>query len=425
MTVDFSADREWALAADAADELRGFRDRFAMPEAPGQGPGSRALYLCGNSLGLMPRAAADHLRQELDDWARLAVEGHFEAQNPWYSYHEQFRNQAAMLVGALPHEVVMMNSLTVNLHLMMVTFYRPEGARTKIVVDEPTFPSDSYALSSQARVHGLDPASAILRLRPRKGESTIRTEDVLDLIDREGDTIALMLMSGVNFATGQWHDMPAITAAAKARGCAVGWDLAHAAGNVPLRLHEWGADFACWCTYKYLNCGPGAVAGCFIHEKHVNNTDLPRFAGWWGNDPDTRFRMGPDFHPVQRADAWALSNPPIFSMTPMRSSFTLFEQAGLDRLRAKSLRLTGYLEWLIDRLETDAVQIITPRDPNRRGCQLSLRIAGDARAVRDGLRRAGVILDFREPDILRAAPTPLYNSFEDVHRFAEILVSLT
>jgi kynureninase len=402
---------DFARSQDAADPLRHFRQRFHVP------PG---VYLCGNSLGLQPREARTLVEQELDSWAELAVEGHFRGKSPWYGYHEQFRDSGARLVGARPGEVVMMNSLTVNLHLMMATFYRPDGKRTKLLIDAPTFPSDLYAVHSQVRHHGLDPSGYLLTVAPRPGEELLREEDVESLLRERGGEIALVLLNGVNFLTGQWLDVERLTHAAHAEGCAIGWDLAHAAGNVVLQLHDWDVDFACWCNYKYLNSGPGAVAGCFVHERHGKNLDLPRLAGWWGNDPATRFRMQleRDFVPREGADGWQVSNPPVLAMAPLRASLDLFDEAGMGPLRAKSEALTGYLEWLLG----DAVPVLSPREPSRRGCQLSLRVPGGRGLVKK-LESAGVVCDFREPDVLRVAPVPLYNSFHDVWQFTAILKS--
>jgi kynureninase len=450
----FSTAESFALALDRADPLRGCRALFEFPRALAarRGRGSRrpCVYLAGNSLGLMPRGAREAVERELADWQRLAVEAHRRARTPWYSYHEVFREPGARLVGARPGEVVMMNSLTANLHLMMVSFYRPTPYRFKIVVEDSPFPSDAYAVASQAAFHGFDPAEAVVRLRPREGERTLRTDDILDYLDREGSSVALVLLGGVNYLTGQWFDMARITGAARARGCTVGWDLAHAAGNVPLRLHEWGVDFAVWCSYKYLNAGPGAVAGCFVHERHGRRTDLPRFAGWWGNDPATRFRMEPDFVPRPGADGWQLSNPPILAMAPLRASLEIFDRVGMDALRRKSLALTGYLERLLDETvggERGPVEVITPRDPGQRGAQLSLAIkpsfspsprgargrsrravaarglagANPARMLSERLGARGIVCDVREPNVVRVAPAPLYCSFHDAWRFVRTL----
>jgi kynureninase len=370
----------------------------------------------------MPERVLQLLGRELGDWARLGVEGHLHGRDPWLPYHEQFRGPLARLVGATEREVVAMNSLTVNLHLLMVSFYRPTAERFTIIIEDSAFPSDSYAVASQAAFHGFDPARAVVRLRPREGESVLRTEDILEAIEREKP--ALVMLGAVNYLTGQWFDMAAITAAGHNAGAVVGWDLAHAAGNVPMSLHDWGVDFAAWCSYKYLNAGPGAIAGAFVHEKHLVRTDLPRFAGWWGNDPATRFRMGPDFVPTASADAWALSNPPIFSLTPLKASLELFDRATMPRLREKSVRLTAYMEFLLSPRRAKGLEILTPGDPSSRGCQLSLVVPRMSSEIQRKLLARGVVCDFREPNVVRAAPVPLYNTFHDVWRFVQELDAL-
>lgn len=412
-----------ALALDAADPLRQFRDRFRIPTAA---DGSPVAYFAGNSLGLQPKSARVYIEEALVNWEKRGVDGHFGGAHPWFPYHEMFRESGARLVGARPGEVVMMNSLTVNLHLMLVSFFRPTPERYKILIDAPCFPSDTYALKTQLRFHGLDPDDALLAVSPREGETTIRTEDIESLLQREGRKIALVLLAGVNFVTGQFFDLAAITDAGHRAGCMVGFDLAHAAGNVPLRLHDWGVDFAVWCSYKYLNSGPGAVAGCFVHERYASNTELPRFAGWWGNDPATRFRMHleKDFIPRPGADGWQISNPPILALAPLRASLDLFDEAGMEMLRVKSLGLTGYLSRLLEPLRVRGVEVITPKEPERRGCQLSLRFASRAKEILKELHQAGVVGDFREPDVIRAAPVPLYNTFHDVWRLATTLARL-
>ncbi|MBX3364862.1 MAG: kynureninase [Phycisphaeraceae bacterium] len=416
---------EAAQALDRADPFARFREEFHFPVSA---KGERALYFTGNSLGLQPKSTRDALLRELEDWARLGVEGHLHARRPWYPYHELVREPLARVVGALPREVVAMNTLTTNLHLLMVSFYLPTRERSCIVIEDSAFPSDSYAVQSQVDFHapaaGFDPRRGVLRLRPREGEHTLRTDDILDLIDQHASSIALLLLGGVNYLTGQYFDIPAITGCARERGITVGWDLAHAAGNMPLRLHDWGVDFAAWCSYKYLNAGPGAIAGAFVHERHLDRTDLPRFAGWWGNDPATRFDMTPDFAPVASADAWSLSNPPIFSTTPLVESLAIFDRAGgVDALRAKSVQLTRALTETVRAIP--GVRVITPDDPAARGCQLSLLLPGDAREAHRRLTAAGVMADFREPDVVRVAPTPLYNSFEEIWHFGEILRRVT
>jgi kynureninase len=418
--TDFEPDASFARRLDADDPLASFRDQFLLPPQP---DGTPQVYLCGHSLGLQPAGARALVEQELDDWARLGVEGHFSGTTPWYSYHETLRDAGARLVGARPHEVVYMNSLTVNLHLLMATFYRPRGERRCILIDEPAFPSDLYAMQSQVRHHDLDPAECLLKLGPRPGEHLIRLEDVEELLERRGAEIAVVLWSGVNFFTGQLFDLPRLVAAAHRQGCVVGLDLAHAAGNVPLALHDWGVDFAAWCSYKYLNSGPGAVAGCFVHERHDRDRSLPRLAGWWGNDPATRFRMQllPDFVPQEGADGWQLSNPPILAMAPVRASLALFDAAGVAALRAKSERLAAYLFELLDRLPAGKFEVLTPRDPGQRGCQVSLLVHDRPRERVRELEVAGVVCDFREPNVVRAAAVPLYNTFADVWAFADAL----
>ncbi|MEU7935133.1 kynureninase [Micromonospora echinofusca] len=412
-----------ARRLDAADP--GHRHLFHVPPADG-GRHPEAAYLAGNSLGLQPRATRDELAADLDAWGRLGVEGHLEGERPWLPYHELLTAPAARLVGATPAEVVVMNSLTVNLHLLMVSFYRPAGARTRIVIEDSTFPSDSYAVRSQARFHGLDPDTTVVRLRPRAGEDTLRTEDVTAFLAAEGDTVALVLLGGVNYLTGELMDIPAITAAGRAAGAVVGWDLAHAAGNVPLALHDWDVDFAAWCSYKYLNSGPGALAGVFVHERHLGDADLPRFEGWWSTEAATRFEMTPVSRPPATVEAWQISNPPIFAMGPVRTSLELFDAVGMPALRERSLRLTGYLAGLFDEVTANRpLTVVTPREPERRGCQLSVRIgAGSAAELAKRLRHEhGVIADAREPDIIRFAPVPLYSTFHDCWRAAEALAA--
>ena len=416
--LNFQSDEAFALKLDASDPLRKYREEFLIPARPN---GEPIMYFAGNSLGLQPKGARKIIEQELDDWAKLAVDAHFKARTPWYSYHEVFRNSGARLVGANAGEVVMMNSLTVNLHLMMVTFYRPTAERYKIVVDSPTFPSDLYAVQTHVRTRGLDPDKAVIDVKPRSSEQCIRTEDVEALLEREGKSIALVLLAGVNFFTGQAFDIPRITEAAQRHGCVVGWDLAHAAGNLAMDLHDWNVDFAIWCSYKYLNAGPGAVAGCFVHHRHGKNVDLPRYAGWWGNDPTTRFKMQliPEFVARQGADGWQISNPPILSMAPLMASLELFDAATMNGLRSKSLKLTGYLRFLLEQLSLKDFEIITPREDQARGCQLSILVKDQPRQKLKMLEDAGMVCDFREPNVIRVAPTPLYNTFHEVWRFAQ------
>ena len=424
-----------SVALDASDPLGPYRERFALPLGS---DGRDVIYFTGNSLGLMPRAARQYVDQELDDWARFGVEGHMLAKNPWLSYHEFLTEKMAAIIGAKPIETVVMNSLTVNLHLLMVSFYRPTAERYKIVIEKGAFPSDQYAVKSQigfremsGKLQFAEPDAAsnklqfvghsLIELTPRDGESTLRTEDIIETIEREGDSVALVLLGGVNYYTGQAFDMRAITEAGHKAGAVVGFDLAHAAGNIELKMHDWDVDFAAWCSYKYLNGGPGAVGGAFIHERHAASFDLPRFAGWWGHDKETRFLMGPEFRPIAGAEGWQISNPPILQMAALRASLEIFEEAGMNALIEKSQKLTGYLEYLIDQINDPRISVITPRDPSGRGCQLSIRVRGGDRSLHEQIVDRGVSADWREPDVIRIAPVPLYNSFTDVHRFAEIL----
>jgi kynureninase len=419
--MQFSADESFAKQLDAEDPLRGFREKFHLPLGK---DGKPFIYFAGNSLGLMPKSARQVVDQELDDWARLGVDAHLEAKTPWYTYHEPLREPTARMVGAKPVEVICMNSLTVNLHLMVATFYRPTKSRFKILMEDPAFPSDTYAIKTQIAHHGLDPKDALVLASPRKGEFAVRTDDIIDLIEKNRDTLAIVWIAGVNFFTGQLFDMPAITKAAQKHGIIAGFDLAHAAGNVPLAMHDWNVDFAVWCSYKYLNAGPGAIAGAYVHERHATNTKLPRLAGWFGNDPNTRFQMEKEFVPVPSAESWQISNPPIFSMAPLRASLSIFDEAGgMEPLRAKSINLTGYLEFLLDNAGAKKFAVITPRDTNARGCQLSILAHEHPKELFKKLQAAGVKCDFREPNVIRVAPTPLYNTFHEAWRFAKTLGS--
>jgi kynureninase len=406
-------------AQDAADPLRAFRDEFHFP----QHAGAPVIYFTGNSLGLQPKAAAAALQQELDDWARFGVEGHFLAKHPWYSYHEELTASTARMVGALPEEVVVMNQLTSNLHFLLVSFYRPQGRRVKILTETRPFPSDTYAFASQIAFHGGDPETDLVEVQPRAGEHTLRTEDIVAKINELGDDLALVCFGGVNFYTGQAFEMAAITKASHAVGAKAGFDLAHAAGNLHLKLHDWNMDFACWCSYKYLNSGPGSVAGAFVHQRHLGK-DLPLFAGWWGHDKAERFKMERTFRPMPTAEAWQVSNAPVFSMAVHRVALEQFDRAGIARLRAKSEQLTGYLAFIIAEVAKDTdtdLEVITPNDPAQRGCQLSVLAHGHGKALFNRLTERGVVADWREPNVIRVAPVPMYNSFEDVHRFGEIL----
>jgi kynureninase len=407
---------EFAAEMDALDPLAKYRSRFHFPKTA---DGSDRVYLCGHSLGLQPKTVREYVERELKDWETLAVEAHFRGRHPWMLYHRLLTDQTARLVGAKPVEVVVMNSLTVNLHLMMVSFYRPTAKRHKVVIEGSAFPSDQYAVKSQIRLHGFDPASSLIELKPRPGEDLLRTEDIVALIERDGDSIALILLGGVNYSTGQAFDLVAITRAGHAKGCIVGFDLAHAAGNLQLQLHESDADFAAWCSYKYLNGGPGCIGGCFVHERHAREVDLPRFAGWWGHNEQTRFSMGPNFEPMPGAEGWQVSNPSILTLAALRASMDIFDEAGMQAIRAKSVDLTGYLEFLLGRQASPKFAVVTPRDPGARGAQLSLRIKQAGRELCDRLAEKGALCDWREPDVLRVAPAPLYNSYQDVYRFVE------
>ena len=419
--MTWRTDRACAAEMDAADPLRTFRGRFWIPTAP---DGNEAAYLCGHSLGLAPRSASSLVDEEMASWQRLAVEGHFSGQRPWLSYHEQLNAGLAMLTGSQPHEVVAMNALTVNLHLMLVSFYRPTASRFRILVERAAFPSDRYAVASQIEFHGLDPREAMLEVGPREGESLIRTEDIATLLASHGDTIATVLLPGVQYLTGQCLEMQKITQLARAYGCTVGFDLAHAIGNVPLQLHHWDVDFAVWCSYKYLNGGPGAIGGCFVHERHAQNTALPRFAGWWGHDKQTRFAMPTAFEPLRGAEGWQLSNPPILAMAPLLASLALFREAGAAPLAAKARQLSSYMMYLLQTRLADHLEVLTPALAEHRGCQISLRLKlerSQARAAYESVARQEIVCDWREPDVLRAAAVPLYNSFDDVWKFVNAL----
>ena len=412
---NFQVGESFAAKLDAQDPLGHYRERFHIPRTT---DGGECIYLCGHSLGLQPKSAKAFIDQELADWARLGVEGHFHGKNPWVPYHRLLTGQMAALVGAEPMEVVVMNSLTANLHLMMASFYRPTSQRYKILIERGAFPSDQYAVKSQIRFHGLEPEKSLLEISPRGGEFCIRDEDIHALIEREGESIALILLGGVNYATGQVFDIAEVTNAGHRKGCVVACDLAHAVGNIPLRLHDWGPDFAVWCSYKYLNGGPGCVGGCFVHARHSQAWNLPRFAGWWGHDDRIRFQMGSQFHPITGAEGWQLSNPPILALAPLRASLDSFAEAGIDNLRAKSRMLTAYMEFLLREQKSTAFSVITPSDPERRGAQLSIRVKA-GRGLCDQLGGEGVIGDWREPDIYRVAAVPLYNTYKDVHEFVQ------
>ena len=412
--MNYKDTANFALELDAKDELRSYRNEFHIPL---QKNGEPHVYMCGNSLGLQPKRTKQFLNQELEDWATFGVEGHFHAKNPWLPYHEFLAESYAKIVGAKSSEVVAMNTLTVNLHLMMVSFYRPTQKRHKIIIEGDAFPSDIYAVESQIKHHGFSPESSLIKLRPRDGESAIRSEDIAAIIEAEGDEIALIMLGGVNYYTGQVFDFEIITNLAHTKGITVGFDLAHAAGNIKLKLHKWGVDFAVWCSYKYLNSGPGSVAGVFVHEKH-HNANLPRFAGWWGHNKEDRFKMPDKFNPIASAEGWQLSNPPILSLAAIRASLSIFDEVGMDKLVSKSKKLTDYLVFLLNSIETERIEIITPKE---RGCQLSIRVKNGDKRLFDSITGKGVIADWREPDVIRIAPIPLYNSFQDVFKFYTIL----
>jgi kynureninase len=421
MSASFEANESFAVAMDARDPLANYRTRFYFPKTRS---GEDCIYLCGHSLGLQPKTASVYIDQELNDWAHLGVEGHFSARNPWMPYHRLLTQQTASLVGARPEEVVVMNSLTVNLHLMMVSFYRPTSQRHKILVEQGAFPSDQYAVQSQISFHGFQPESSLLELAPRAGESCLRDEDIISLIDREGDSIALILLGGVNYATGQAFDIAAVADAGQKRGCVVGFDLAHAVGNLPLRLHDWGPDFAVWCSYKYLNGGPGCVGGCFVHDRHSQAWEIPRFAGWWGHVERLRFEMAPTFQPMTGAEGWQLSNPSILSLAALRASMDIFHEAGMETLRAKSVSLTGYLQFLLSQEASPGFSLVTPSEAARKGAQISIRIPVNGQELCERLAKSGIIGDWREPDTFRVAPVPLYNSYRDVFRFVQKFVAV-
>ena len=408
----------FAREMDKEDPLKKFRRRFHIPK---QKNGKPYVYLCGNSLGLQPKSTHKAIEQELKDWENYGVEGHFHAKNPWMPYHEFLTKAMAKVVGAKPIEVVVMNTLSVNLHLMMVSFYQPSKKRNKILIEYDAFPSDKYAVASQIKFHGYNPKKSLIELKARKGEETIRMKDIEKVIEEQGDEIALIMLGNTNYYTGQFFDMKKITKLGHAKGCKVGFDCAHGAGNVDLKLHDSGADFAVWCSYKYLNSGPGSLGGCFVHERHAHNKTLPRFAGWWGHNKETRFGMRDGFDPIPGVESWQLSNPPILSMAAIWASLKIFEEAGMSNLRKKAKKLTGFLEFLVDDIQDARIQIITPRNPKERGSQLSIQVKSADKSLFEQITKAGVIADWREPDVIRVAPIALYNSFVDVYKFAKIL----
>jgi kynureninase len=414
-TLDFTKE------LDQQDPLKHFREMFYIPIMYGK----ECIYFTGNSLGLQTKRTQDYVVDELEDWASFGVEGHFHARNPWLPYHEIFPKQLSKIIGSKENEVVVMNSLTVNLHLLMVSFYRPTETRYKIICEAKAFPSDQYAFESQARHHQLDPAKAIIEVSPRPGEHTLRTEDILSTIKEHGDSVALVLFGGVNYYTGQKYDIQAITKAAHKAGAYAGFDLAHAIGNVELNLHRWEVDFACWCSYKYLNSGPGGVAGAYIHEVHASDGAFPRFAGWWGYTKDTRFKMEKGFQAIPTAEGWQLSNAPVLSMAAHKASLDVFEEAGMENLHRKREMLSDYLLFIIDECNLNAqhkiIEVITPRTKGDKGCQVSMLVLEKGKEVFDELTKRGVISDWREPNVIRIAPVPLYNSFEDIYRFGQAI----
>lgn len=421
LTHNFQSDLDYAKQLDASDALASYRNLFHIPKDHN---GNDLIYFCGNSLGLQPKSTKAHINQELKDWAELGVEGHLEAKNPWLPYHEFLAPAMAKLVGAKPIEVVVMNTLTANLHFMMVSFYQPKDNRYKIVIEGDAFPSDKYAVESQLRHHGYDDKEGLLIWKARKGETLPRYEDLETILKERGDEIALLMIGAVNYYTGQFFDLKRIAELGHKYGCKVGFDCAHAAGNVKLDLHESGADFAVWCSYKYLNSGPGSLSGCFVHERHAHDKTLNRFTGWWSHNKETRFKMRDEFDVLSGAEGWQLSNPPILSMAAIKASLDIFEDVGIEKLTKKSQKLTSYLEFLIKDLGNDNINIITPENPSDRGCQLSIQVKSADKKLHEKLTKTGVISDWREPDVIRVAPVPLYNSFEDVFKMVQILNSL-
>lgn len=420
MQSSFEATAEYAQGLDQVDILFPFRERFHFP----QHEGKDVRYFCGNSLGLQPKSVSYLMQQELEDWAKYGVEGHFDARNPWFSYHHLFTERLAKIVGALKDEVVASNTLTVNLHLLMLSFYRPEGKRYKIIMEAGAFPSDQYAVETQVRMYGYDPENAIIEITPREGAHIIEEEDILKAIDEAGQELALVMFGGVNYYTGQFFDLKAITEAAHRVGAYAGFDLAHAVGNMPLQLHDWNVDFACWCSYKYLNSGPGGVGGIYVHQHHAKNPKIFRLGGWWGNDEKDRFKMRKGFHPQKNAGSWQMSNAPVFNMVAHNASLDIFEKAGMTELRRKSEKMTAYMDFLLRKITHLPFTIITPTETHRRGCQLSLLFEDRGREVFDALTANGVVADWREPNVIRIAPVPLYNTYEDVYTFYEILAGI-
>lgn len=418
--MTFKNTLEFAQSLDAQDELKHYRNEFIFP----QHNEKNVIYFTGNSLGLQPKRSKKYVDEVMNDWANLAVEGHFYAEKPWWDYQERFSEPLSKIVGAKPSEVTVMNTLTVNLHLLMVSFYRPTSKRYKIICEEKAFPSDQYMFQSQVRFHGFDPKDAIVEIKRREGEHNIRIEDIISKINEVGEELALVLFGGVNYYTGQVFDMNAITSAGHKVGALVGFDLAHAAGNIELKLNEWNVDFAAWCSYKYMNSGPGNASGCFVHQKH-HHSDLPRFAGWWGHNKERRFKMEPEFDPVHGADGWQVSNLPVLSLAPYLASTEMFAEVGMEKLIKKRNQLTAYLEFILHEIDSEIpgseFEIITPNNPEERACQLSVFLHGQGRNLFDYLMANGVITDWREPNVIRLAPAPFYCSYEDMYNFGQIL----
>lgn len=415
---NYQATLAFAKEQDQKDPLNRFREKFHIPK---DNQGQDIIYFCGNSLGLQPKDTQKYIQEELDDWAKLGVEGHTEAKHPWMPYHEFLSNAMAKIVGASPQEVVMMNTLTTNLHLLMVSFYQPTKTKYKIIIESDAFPSDKYAVESQLDFHGFDKKEGLILWKPRQGEELCRFEDLEKIMETKGDEVALILIGTTNYYTGQSFPIKKITELGHKHKCIVGFDLAHGAGNIQPNLHENGPDFAVWCSYKYLNSGPGSLGGLFVHERHANNPKLKRFTGWWGHNKKTRFNMRQEFDVLAGAEGWQLSNPPILSMAAIRASLDIFEEAGFENILAKQKKLTGFLEFLLHDIKNDRISIITPKNPEERGCQLSLAVKNADRSLHDKLTKAGVISDWREPDVIRVAPAPLYNSFEDVYLMVDRL----
>lgn len=418
--MQFENSRTFAQQLDAKDPLAKYRDEFIFPQINNKD----AIYFTGNSLGLQPKSAQNYVNEIMSDWGNLAVEGHFQAEKPWWDYHERFAEQLSKVVGAKPKEVTVMNTLTVNLHLMMVSFYRPTKKRYKIICEEKAFPSDQYMISSQVRFHGFNPEDAIVELKKRDGEHNFRIEDILAKIEEVGEECALVLIGGVNYYTGQVFDMKTITEAGHKVGAFVGWDLAHAAGNIKLELHDWDVDFAAWCSYKYMNSGPGSASGCFVNEKYHNQKDIPRFEGWWGHNKERRFLMEPEFQPENGANAWQISNAPVLALAPYLASLQMFDEVGMDALVEKRNKIVAYLEFILHEIDKEVdstFEVITPANQEERGTQLSVFLHGEGKELFNYLMRNGVIPDWREPNVIRLAPAPFYCSYEDMYEFGQIL----